>query len=68
MLAWLYANVSFTVFILQSVTDQLDEPFGSSRSQPFSAFNIVFTLFSRQIKYDDDDDDDEMTLLGNCDL
>jgi len=53
------------------VTDQLDEPFGSSRSPPFSAFNIVFTLFSRQIKYDDDDDDDdddEMTLLGNCDL
>ena len=50
------------------MTDQLDEPFGSSRSPPFSAFNIVFTLFSRQIKYDDDDDDDEMTLLGNCDL
>jgi len=34
--------------------DQLDEPFGSSGSRPFSVYNIVFTLFSRQIKYDDD--------------
>jgi len=37
--------------------DQLDQPFGSSDSAPFSLLNIVFTLFSRQIKYDDDDDD-----------
>ena len=34
--------------------DQLDQPFGSSDSAPFSLLNIVFTLFSRQIKYDDD--------------
>jgi len=39
--------------------DQLDQPFGSSDSAPFSLLNIVFTLFSQQIKYDDDDDDDD---------
>jgi len=47
---------SFTMFVLQWVTDQLDEPFGSSGSPPFSVFNIVFTLFLRQIKYDNDDE------------
>jgi len=31
----------------------------------FSLLNIVFTLFSRQIKYDDDDDDD--VLVGFSD-
>ena len=35
MLACLYANVSFTMFVLQWVTDQLDEPFGSSGSRHF---------------------------------
>ena len=37
--------------------DQLDEPFGSSGSPSFLVSNIVFTLCSQQIKYDDDDDD-----------
>jgi len=31
--------------------DQLDESFGSSGNLPFSVYNIVSTLFSRQIKY-----------------
>jgi len=30
--------------------DRLDEPFGSFDGPPFFVFNIVFTLFSRQIK------------------
>jgi len=45
MFAWLYANVSFTMFVLQWVTS-------SSGSLPFSVY-IVLTLLSRQIKYDD---------------
>jgi len=40
MLAWLYANVSFTLFVLQWVTSSM------SHSLP---------LFSRQITYEDDD-------------
>jgi len=43
----------FITFVLQWVTN---EPFGASGSPPFSVFNIVFTLVSRQIEYDDDDD------------
>jgi len=44
---------SFIMFVL---CDELDDPFGYSGSPPFSVYIIVFTLFSRQIKYDDDDD------------
>jgi len=32
-----------------TTSDQLDEPFGSSGSPPFSMYIIVFSLFSRQI-------------------
>jgi len=44
--------------------DQLDEPFGSSGSPSFLVSNIVFTLCSRQITYDDDDDDDDRLQLA----